>query len=280
MECNKQFQRKKRKRNLSKQIWNEYVHEHATTKVLSKRYNKSNKWIRQQLDLYKLSKPKLIPREVVLIGDATFIQKYSWILIFRDPLKKENIYSNEIFSESTSDYQFAKGYIEERGFVVKAFVGDGRAINCFLYSDIPLQMCHFHQEQIIVRCVTNNPKLEAGKEILGLIKTLPYSEEKDFTDRFNHWNTRWNEFLKEKTRNPETGRYHYTHKKLRQARGSLKKYLPYLFTYKKYPELNIPNTTNSLDGFFKKIKTAISIHAGLTHRRKLKMVKSIIMGRG
>lgn len=264
---------------MSKQIWNEYVHEHATTKVLSKRYNKSNKWIRQQLDLYKLPKPELTPREVVLIGDATFIQKYSWILILRDPHKKENIYSNEIFSESISGYQFAKIYVEEKGFVIKAFVGDGRAINCFQFANIPLQMCQFHQEQIIVRCVTTNPKLEAGKEILKLIKTLSCSEEKDFTDRFNQWCDNWKDFLNEKTINPETGRWFFTHKKLRQARGSLKKYLPYLFTYKKYPELNIPNTTNSLDGFFKKIKTAISIHAGLTHRRKLKMTKSIIIGR-
>jgi len=246
---------------------------------LLKRYNKSDKWVRQQLDLYKLPKQKLIPKEVVLIGDATFIQKHSWILVLRDPNEKENIYSNEIFSESISDYQFAKIYVEEKGFIIKAFVGDGRAINCFKYSDTLLQMCHFHQEQIVVRCVTNNPKLEAGRELLQLIKTLPRSEELDFKNRFDYWCNKWKDFLNEKTLNIETGRKHFTHKKLRQARGSIKKYLPYLFTYKKYPELNIPNTTNSLDGFFKKVKLAISIHSGLTHRRKLKMVKSIIIGR-
>lgn len=158
-------------------------------------------------------------------------------------------------------------------------MGDSRAINCFMYDNIPLQMCHFHQEQIIIRCVTNNPKLEAGIEILKLIKTLPRSEEKDFTGRYIKWCDKWKDFLNERTLNIETGGQHYTHKKLRQARGSIKKHLPYLFTYKKYPELNIPNTTNSLDGFFKKIKLAISIHSGLTLKRKLKMVKSIIIGR-
>lgn len=226
-----------------------------------------------------MPKQKLTPREVVLIGDATFIKKLSWILVFRDPHKKENIYSNEIMFETTSDYQFGKKYVEEKGFVIKAFTGDGRAVNCFLYSNIPLQMCHFHQEQIIIRCVTNNPKLEAGKEILSLIKTLPSSNEKDFSNNFNNWCNKWDEFLKEKSFDSKTNRYCYTHKKLRQARGSIKKYLPYLFTYQKHPELNIPNTTNSLDGFFKKIKTAISIHTGLTHNRKLKMIKSIIIGR-
>jgi len=98
--------------------------------------------------------------------------------------------------------------------------------------------------------VTNNPKLEAGKEILELIKTLPKTNEVDFTKNFNIWCDKWKDFLNEKTFNPETKKSPYTHKKLRQARGSIKKYLPHLFTYKKYPELNIPNTTNSLDGFF------------------------------
>ncbi len=127
--------------------------------------------------------------------------------------------------------------------------------------------------------MTNNPKLEAGKEILELIKTLPKTNEVDFTKNFNIWCDKWKDFLNEKTFNPETKKSPYTHKKLKQARGSIKKYLPHLFTYKKYPELNIPNTTNSLDGFFKKIKLAISIHTGMTHNRKLKMIKSIIIGR-
>ena len=216
---------------------------------------------------------------MVLIGDATFIKKYSWIIVLRDPNEKENIYSNEIISETTSSYQFAQKYVEDKGFVIKAFVGDGRAVNCFLHTNIHIQMCHFHQEQIIVRCVTNNPKLEAGKEILKLIKTLPKTNKVDFTKDFNIWCDKWKDFLNEKTFNLETKRFSYTHRKLRQVRGSIKKYLPYLFTYKKYPELNIPNTTNSLDGFFKKIKLAISIHSGMTHNRKLKMIKSIIIGR-
>ncbi len=68
---------------------------------------------------------------MVLIGDATFIKKYSWIIVLRDPNEKENIYSNEIMFEATSDYQFAQKYVEAKGFVIKAFVGDGRAINAF-----------------------------------------------------------------------------------------------------------------------------------------------------
>ncbi len=114
---------------------------------------------------------------------------------------------------------------------------------------------------------------------MKLTKTLPRSEEKEFTKRFNDWCNKWDKFLKEKTYNIETKKSHFTHKKLRQTKSSIKRHLPYLFTYKKYPKLNIPNTTNSLDGFFERVKLVISIHAGLTFARKLKLVKSIIIGR-
>ena len=35
--------------------------------------------------------------------------------------------------------------------------------------------------------------------------------------------------------------------------------LPYLFTYQKYPELAIPNTTNALDGTFAHLKELVNI---------------------
>ena len=42
--------------------------------------------------------------------------------------------------------------------------------------------------------------------------------------------------------------WYYTHKKVRSAYRSLKTNLPNLFTYQRYLALNIPNTTNTIDG--------------------------------
>ncbi|MEK7170131.1 MAG: hypothetical protein AAB767_02485, partial [Patescibacteria group bacterium] len=59
---------------------------------------------------------------------------------------------------------------------------------------------------------------------------------------------------------------------------SIKRHLPYLFTFQRYPDLHIPNTTNSLDGSFTKIKNSIAVHAGLSRNQKMKMVKTLLGG--
>lgn len=168
-----------------------------------------------------------------------------------------------------------------KGFSFSAIVSDGRFVALqWLFPGIPIQMCHFHQEQIVIRYLTLNPKLEAGIELLGLIRTLPRTDEASFTEAFNHWSRIWHDFLQEKTVDSETGTWHWTHKRVRQARDSIKMHLPFLFTFQKYPDLHIPNTTNSLDGKFKKAKVALGVHSGLTLARRVKLALSILFSRG
>ena len=53
----------------------------------------------------------------------------------------------------------------------------------------------------------------------------------------------------------------------------MKTNLPYLFTYLKYPELEIPNTTNSLDGgVFSHLKKLLKNHNGLRSELREKLV--------
>lgn len=212
---------------------------------------------------------------MVAVADATWIGG-TWMLVVRDPHHKENVYRREILSEATSDYQRARTELEERGFTFLALVGDGRLALPWAFSGIPFQMCHFHMEQIVIRYTTLCPKLSAAIALLELVKTLPRTDAATFTDAFHLWCRTWDEFLREKSINPETGRRAYTHRRLRSARDSVRRHLPHLFTFEKYPELNIPNTTNSLDGSFKKVKMAIGIHAGLTHARKLKLITTLL----
>lgn len=275
MGCGKQFQLAHRTDVDSAQLWKEYAHEYATAPILARRYGRSERWIREHLDAYKLPVQNFEPRSMVAIADATKIG-ISWMLVVRDPARKENVYCKEIPIERTFDYQEAERWLKDHGFVVTALVGDGRVASGRLFSSVPIQMCHFHMEQIVIRRITLFPQLPAGKELLDLIRTLPRTEESSFTDAFNLWCRTWSAFLKEKTIDEKTGRWHWKHKRLRQARDSIREFLPKLFTYQKHPELNIPNTTNSLDGSFKKVKTSIAVHAGLTHQRKLKIILSLL----
>jgi len=202
-----------------------------------------------------------------------------WIFVVRDPHAKENVYMETVSSESTLCYQMALQALKEKGFTITAIVGDGKVAVSWLFKGIPSQMCHFHQKQIVIRCITLNPILPASVELLAIINTLTKSTESEFTVRFTDWCTKWDTFLREKSLNEKTGKYVHTHRKLRSARDSIKRHLPNLFTFKRYPELNIPNTTNSLDGSFGKIKNSIAVHAGLAHEQKIKMVKTLLGGK-
>ncbi|MDK4666677.1 hypothetical protein QG060_07210, partial [Kingella kingae] len=73
--------------------------------------------------------------------------------------------------------------------------------------------------------------------------------------------------------NAETGKTHYTHKRLRSAYLSLKRNLPLLFTFEQYPELFIPNTMNLLESRFAGLKSALNHHLGLNLENKTMFIK-------
>ena len=197
----------------------------------------------------------------------------------RDPHCRENVYWSEIERETLDEYRCARDTLESMGFVIKAVVADGRPGLKHLYGETPMQMCHFHQMQIIRRYLTKNPKLPASIELKALTHTLEQSDEEVFTLELEAWHKKWHDFIKERTTNPETGKWHYTHKRLRSAHRSLKTNLPYLFTYKRFPKLNIPNTTNTLDGSFSHLKSLTRIHRGLKRDLKHKMISTKLQNR-
>ncbi|MBQ0008486.1 MAG: hypothetical protein KBT40_07180 [bacterium] len=69
-----------------------------------------------------------------------------------------------IQNEKTSDYQDAVASIGRRGYVIKGIVLDGKQNVFKALSSYRLQMCHFHMQEIIRRCLTMNPHLRAVKE--------------------------------------------------------------------------------------------------------------------
>ena len=167
--------------------------------------------------------------------------------------------------------------MERDGFVFQAVVIDGSRALFSTFSDIPMQMCHFHQKAIITRYLTRKPKLRASLALKQIIEFLGEIIEQEFKELLAEYIKHWKDFLNEKTFNPETKRYFYTHKRLRSAVRSLINNLPYLFTYLKYPELNIPNTTNNLDGGrFSHLKKLLKVHPGMSKEFKKKVVDEIL----
>jgi hypothetical protein len=243
---------------------------------LAEKYKKGKKWIRAHLLNVPVKEQLHVPQPVVAIADVTFFKRDFGVCVIRAPHLKINIYAQEVQSESVDAYRQGRINLEERGYTIKAIVLDGRPGVRQLFSDVPIQMCHFHQKQIITRYLTNNPKLEAGIELKKITATLCQTNERDFTSALYCWHQKWSSFLKERTTDPLAAKWFYTHKRLRSAYRSFKINLPYLFTYQKYSELNIPNTTNSLDGCFAYLKELIRVHRGANKTLKRKIIQEIL----
>jgi len=137
---------------------------------------------------------------------------------------------------------------------------------------MPVQMCQFHQVAIIRGCLTKNPKLLAAIELKEIVAWMKDTDRTSFEGALNDWHLKWESFLKEKTTNLETGKSHYTHKRLRSAYRSLNTNLKWLFTWYDLIEFNIPNTTNVIDGHFSDLKNKLRNHNGLSIARKKKFI--------
>lgn len=213
---------------------------------------------------------------MVIIADMTFIRRTFGVCVIRSPRLKKNLVWKMSLTENALIYHELRWQLEKLGFEITAAVIDGKPGIIEVFWDIPIQMCQFHQIAIMTRYLTTRPKLLAGQMLRHIAKQIPKSNEEEMQKLLNNWHRKWKDFLKEKTFNPETKRWFYTHKRLRSAYRSIMKNLPILYTYQKYPELRIPNTTNSLDGTFSHLKDMLRIHRGLKKNRKLKIINEIL----
>jgi hypothetical protein len=173
-------------------------------------------------------------------------------------------------------YEEARRYLEEAGLNIQAVVLDAKHGIKEVFSDRVVQICQYHQQQIVYRYLTTRPKTEAGLELKVLTSVLTELDEKSFTELLDAWYKKWSVFLKERTYKPDGKHYWYTHKRVRAAYRSLITNLPYLFSYQRYPELKIPNTNNSSEGLFSELKRLLNNHHGLKRWRRYKLIETIL----
>lgn len=204
--------------------------------------------------------------------DTTYWGRNFGVMLFKDANTKENLLKYYVKSETNALYLQGINELKRRGFDVLAIVCDGRRGLFQLFDNIPIQMCQFHQVAIIRRYITKNPKLPASIELKELVAIMKMTDKESFEGGLYLWYIKWKSFLNERTYNPITGKSYYTHKRLRSAYRSLKTNLKWLFTWYDYLELNIPNTTNAIDGHFSDLKNKLRNHNGLSKERKRKFI--------
>lgn len=171
--------------------------------------------------------------------------------------------------ETLADYQEGVDWLLSNGFNIGGIVCDGLRGMFQMFSQYRIQVCQFHQVSIIKRYLTQNPELQASKELLQLSYLLCRTDKDSFIGALNEWFDRWSVFLKERSIDPKTGKSHYTHRRVRSAYLSLKRNMPYLWTWYDNPDVGIPNTNNGLEGKFADLKSKLRNHNGMSIRHRM-----------
>lgn len=273
--CGYQFVNKARNKRWIKTVFHRYCHGKQTLSELSHETKKSISTLQRHFDEWIVEAviPTAPKQPVHLVLDATFFSRADGVLIFR--ANSKNLYWRFISSESVAEIEAGLSILEQHGYRFASVTLDGRRgiIRLFQsrYPGLPIQLCQFHQAQIIRRYTTNNPKTECGQHLKALMQLLTQTTPEVFTSLYNTFCELYDGFLKERN---EQGQF--VHRRLRSARRSLKTNLPFLFTYKYYTELQIPNTTNSCDGSFAHWKQKLKIHRGLREDRRNKVINFLL----
>lgn len=216
------------------------------------------------------------PRPVVVIIDATFFGREYGALVARDPNEHENLHVHEMRHETKLEYQLVRSDLEGKGYTLLAVVLDGRRGIPRVFDGIPVQICQYHQWQIMKKYLTTRPKLESHKALLLIARLIAKSTEAEMKSMLETFAATYQKDLEEKRICPCCGKPKYVHRKLRSAYRSLTTNLLFLYTYQKYPDLKIPNTTNSLDGLWSALKMHVNAHRGLRLDRRFKVIRAYL----
>lgn len=85
------------------------------------------------------------------------------------------------------------------------------------------QRCLFHMYTLVKRYLTSRPRLQAGRELLGLTYELMHigdlEQARLWFERLCQWSEFWQDFLKEKSL--IDGKYQFTHIRLRKAQRAI-----------------------------------------------------------
>ncbi|HPS72650.1 MAG TPA: hypothetical protein PLM70_10365 [Bacteroidales bacterium] len=208
--------------------------------------------------------------------DTTYWGRNFGVMLFKDAITKENLLKYYVRHETNALYVQGVELLKQQGFTIIAIVCDGRKGLIQSFADVPVQMCQFHQSAIMRRYLTKKPKLKAAQELMVVIDMMKQTDKESFVGALNLWFEKWETFLNERTTNPISNKSFYTHKRLRSAYRSLKNNLTWLFTWYDHYELNIPSTTNAIDGHFADLKNKLRNHNGLSNKRKRKFIDEFL----
>ncbi len=198
--------------------------------------------------------------------DTTYRWRNYWYMVWKDYESGENLLFHKVPSETKKYYLDWTKKLKENWVEIIWVVCDWKRGLLWSFWNIPTQMCHFHQKQIITRYLTKRPRILENKELRDIAMNLGKWSKKTREEWLDSRYIRNKEWLQEKN---ETG--WFVHRRTKSAYRSLKRNMVFLFAYEKYKFL--PRTTNKLEWDFSRLKQRLGNHRWLNQERKEKFIQ-------
>ena len=281
--CGIYFTRNKPEQKLSNRfIWfKKWILERQTYKTLSRDSGYSIDTLQRTFYtlLEQAPKVKIINRkDVNLRIDATYFKQFCLVGYqddFDGYIQLVRFTDGEHYEEIKEDLE----NLIKLGVHLESITSDGhksilKAVKKAV-PDVTIQRCLVHIQRMCLIWLTRYPKHPSGQELRKLVLLLlniKTKNDKLFWVRvLNIWYEQYKDYINEKTYNPDTGRYWYTHKLLRRSYFTIKRALPNMFHYLNNPK--IPHTTNGIEGYFSHLKNHLDLHRGLTLKNRINFIK-------
>lgn len=260
------------------QVITDYVEGKQTINQLATKYGVSSKTISRDLKgmryVQKISKDK----EVTIQMDTTYWGRDFGLMVIKDALRKKILWRKYVTHETIADYVEGVRWLKSKGFRIYGAVIDGmRGLAQAL--PFPVQLCQFHQMLMVRRYLTQEPELDASRELLELVNNITNMDKESFVRAFGEWYDRNKAVVNERVHDRRIKRKTppYMRPRLRSAYLSIKRNMPLLWTFYDHPELGIPNTNNGLEGIFSDIKTKLRVHSGISREHRKKLIDEYLM---
>ena len=270
--CGRRFSGGER-RNKS-QVITDYIEGKQTIAQLSAKYGVSEKTIRRDLKgmryVQKISKDK----HVIIQMDTTYWGRGFGLMVIKDALRKKILWRKYVSHETIASYMEGVDWLRDNGFKIYGVVIDGMRGLAQALWPMPVQLCQFHQILTVRHYLTQDPDLDASRELLCLANNITRMDKDSFVGAFNQWYERNKETVNERVHDKRLRRKTspYMRPRLRSAYLSIKRNMTLLWTFYDCPDIGLPNTNNGLEGIFSDVKTKLRVHSGLSKENRKKLI--------
>ncbi len=202
--------------------------------------------------------------------DGTYFHKDGCLITVMDSSSGKiisNVYADKEGYKSTHEWFLS---LKQKGLEIM-MDGEKSVIRAIrqVWCDVKIQRCLYHIQREGMRWLRSYPKSVAGKELRSILRTLSaiksIDEKETFICAFEKWLDKHNDFIASLPRNEIAS------KDLRKTITLISNALPDMFYYLR--DANVHSTTNTLEGFFSRLKADYRRHRGLTKQHRMSYLK-------